>query len=53
MAGAAGLSNATVDALIVAEAMARRPALVLTGDPNDLSALTPADAGVRIHTLGS
>jgi len=41
-------SNSTVDALVVAEALARRPCSILTGDPTNLSVLLGAHRGVRI-----
>lgn len=47
----AGAPNATVDALIVAEAILGEPAIILTGDPNDLSALAANYPRVRIYRL--
>ena len=47
--GRAG-STDTIDALVVAEAVAAGGGRVLTGDPDDLMRLAPA--GVRVHAVG-
>ena len=43
--------NNTIDALVVAEALSIGGAVVLTGDPDDLSALTDRAPGVQIVAL--
>lgn len=48
---AAGLANATVDALIVAEAVLGGPATVLTGDVGDFSALADGYPQIRVHGI--
>ena len=48
---AAALANATVDALIVAEAALGGPAILLTGDLADLSALAAGHPHIRIHGI--
>ena len=48
--GAAG-SNATVDAIIAAEAIQRRPSALLTGDPVDLALLLDGHAGVELERI--
>ncbi len=48
---AAGLANATVDALIVAEAVLGGPATLLTGDVGDFSALADGHPQIRIHGI--
>ena len=45
---ALGLSNATVDALVVAEASRQEPAVILTSDMRDISALAAGYAHVRV-----
>ena len=44
-------SNATVDALVIAEALRRSPSVVLTADPTDLTALLGARPGVIIEAI--
>ena len=44
-------SNVTVDALIVAEAIPGEAAIVLTGDPDDLSALAANHPLVQIYAV--
>lgn len=44
-------STATVDALVVAQAVEAGGAQVLTGDPHDLRALAAAHPEVRVHVL--
>jgi predicted nucleic acid-binding protein len=41
----------TIDAIVVAEAALAGGAVVLTGDPGDLSTLAAGESGVVIHTL--
>lgn len=48
---AANIANATVDALIVAEAALHGPSLILTGDLDDISALAAQHTDVRIHAV--
>lgn len=48
---ASGLSNATVDAMVVAEAVLGEPAIVLTGDVDDLSALAAGHSHVRVYGI--
>ena len=48
---AAAISNATVDALIVAEAVLHGPSLILTGDVEDLSALAANHPSVRVYGI--
>lgn len=43
----------TVDALVVAEAVERGGAVVLTGDPTDLSALAATTPEVTVRSLNS
>jgi len=45
--GRAG-SSATVDALLVAEAISREKSIILTSDAGDISALVASRPGVRI-----
>jgi predicted nucleic acid-binding protein len=45
------LSEATVDALVVAEAVLGGPSVVLTGDFHDLSVLAGDHRHVRIHDI--
>lgn len=49
----AARSTATVDALVVAHAVARGGAVVLTGDPDDLSRLVARHPEVEIKSLSS
>lgn len=44
-----GLSNATVDALVVAEAVFGGPAVILTSDIDDLSALAAGHSHIRVY----
>jgi len=44
-------SIATIDALVVASAVERGGAVILTGDPSDLSALAADHPEVVIHPL--
>ena len=46
---AVGLASATVDALIVAEAVLGGPATLLTGDVGDFSALADGHPHIRVH----
>jgi predicted nucleic acid-binding protein len=46
---AANIGNATVDALIAAEAVLSDAATIVTGDLNDLSALVDGYPHVRVH----
>lgn len=46
---ASGLSNATIDALIVAEAVLGDSAILLTGDVGDISALAAGHPQVHVH----
>ena len=48
--GEAGM-RATVDALIVAEALSDTPSVILTSDPDDLKALVGDRDHVRIETI--
>jgi predicted nucleic acid-binding protein len=48
---AANIAHATVDALIVAEAVLHGPSVVLTGDLSDMSALAANHGHVRVHAL--
>jgi hypothetical protein len=48
---ASHLADATVDALVVAEAVLGGPAVVLTGDPLDLSSLAAEQEHVRIYNI--
>jgi predicted nucleic acid-binding protein len=41
----------TVDALVAAEAIAKGPAVVLTGDPKDMSELLQEHLHVRVHRV--
>jgi predicted nucleic acid-binding protein len=41
----------TVDALVAAEAIAQGPAVVLTGDPKDISELVQEHLHVRVHRV--
>jgi hypothetical protein len=43
--------SATVDALIVAEAISAAPCVILTGDPDDMKALVGDRAHVRIESI--
>ena len=47
----AARSSATIDAIVVATAVETGGAVVLTGDPGDLSALAASSAGVVIEPL--
>lgn len=47
----AGIGNATVDALIVAEAVSGEAAILLTGDVADLSALANGFAHVQVYGI--
>lgn len=49
---AAAGSDQTVDAFVVAEAVLRQGAQVLTGDPDDLGRLAEGHPGVRISLVG-
>jgi predicted nucleic acid-binding protein len=49
--GRSGLQRATVDALIAAEAVLTAPAVILTGDPDDLSALVGDQPYVLIYRV--
>lgn len=49
---AAAGSAETVDAFVVAEAVLRQVAQILTGDPDDLRPLADGHAGVRISLVG-
>jgi predicted nucleic acid-binding protein len=46
---AANIGNATVDALIAAEAILSDAATIMTGDLSDLSALVDGHPHVRVH----
>jgi predicted nucleic acid-binding protein len=48
---AANIAHATVDALIVAEAVLHGPSVVLTGDLRDMSALAANHPQLRIHPI--
>jgi predicted nucleic acid-binding protein len=48
---AAARSNATVDALVAAEAIHHRPSIVLTADPDDLGALIAGHSGVAVERV--
>ena len=47
----ANVGNATVDALIVAEAVLHGPALILTGDLADIGALADNQPGVHVSAI--
>ena len=47
----ANVGNATVDALIVAEAVLHGPALILTGDLDDIGALADNQPGVHVSAI--
>ena len=47
----ANIPNATIDALIVAEAVLHGPSVILTGDPSDISALAANHRHVRVHGI--
>ena len=49
--GASDLSDATVDALIAAEAVLHGSAVVLTGDPDDLRSLVGGQRHVLVHAI--
>lgn len=49
--GKATRRGATIDALISAEAIAKGPAVVLTGDPRDMSELLHGHRQVRVHRV--
>lgn len=52
MLGKLGLDSChAVDALVAATAIAARPSVVITGDPDDLSRLVGAERGVGIQEL--
>lgn len=44
-------SRHAVDAFVAATAMTSRPAVVLSGDPDDLKRLLGGEAGVGVHKL--
>ena len=44
-------SNATIDAIVAAEAILRQPAALLTGDPVDLARLLDGHAGVELERI--
>lgn len=46
-----GRSSATIDALIVAEALDCAPSMILTSDPNDLRQLLGDHPGVSIEPI--
>ena len=48
---AANIGNATVDALVVAEAVLHGPVLILTGDLEDITALADNQPHVRISAV--
>lgn len=48
---AAAGSNATIDALVAAEAIHRRPSLLLTSDPDDMNALLAGQASVAAERI--
>lgn len=48
---AAGIPDATIDALIVAEAILHGASLILTGDPDDISALAANHPHVQVASL--
>jgi hypothetical protein len=48
---AANIANATVDALIVAEAVLHGASLILTGDLDDFAALAANHAHVRVYSV--
>ncbi len=48
---AANVGNATVDALIAAEAVLHGPAIILTGDPADIIALVDDRPHVRVYSI--
>jgi predicted nucleic acid-binding protein len=49
--GATGMGAAVVDALVAAEAVLGGPAVMLTSDPDDLSALVADHPQVRTYTV--
>ena len=44
-------SNATIDAIVVAEAVSRGGGVIVTGDPADLSALAASRSDVTVQAL--
>ncbi len=44
-------SNATIDAIVAAEAIQRRPSALLTGDPVDLALLLNGHEGVELERI--
>jgi predicted nucleic acid-binding protein len=48
---AANIANSTIDALVVAEAVLHGPAVILTGDLGDLSALAANHRHVQVHGI--
>lgn len=49
---AAARSTSTIDALVVAQAIAAGGSRILTSDPDDLERLAASHSEVRIHALG-
>jgi predicted nucleic acid-binding protein len=47
----ASIPNATVDALIVAEAVLHGPSVILTGDPGDISAFAANHRHIRVQGI--